>query len=46
MSPIIELKNITKEYKILNRHEGLLGSMKDLFSREYNVSATIEKYGK
>ena len=50
MNPIIELKNITKEFKILNRREGLGGSIKDLFSRNYNIvkavdniSLTIEK---
>ena len=48
MSTIIEIKNITKEFKVLNRREGLLGSMKDLFSRNYktvravdNISMTI-----
>jgi ABC-2 type transport system ATP-binding protein len=47
---VIELSNICKEYKSLNRHEGLKGSIKDLFSRDYkyikavnNISFTIEK---
>ena len=50
MAPIIEIKNITKEFKVLNRHEGLKGSLKDLFSRDYkivravdNISMNIEK---
>ena len=50
MSSIIEIKNITKEFKVLNRREGLKGSLKDLFSRDYktvravdNISMTIEQ---
>ncbi len=50
MSPIIEIKNITKEFKVLNRREGLKGSLKDLFSRDYktvravdNISMSIEQ---
>ncbi len=48
MSNIIEIKNVTKEFKVLNRREGLKGSLKDLFSRDYktiravdNISMTI-----
>lgn len=50
MSSIIEIKNITKEFKVLNRHEGLKGSIRDLFSRDYkivravdNISMTVEQ---
>lgn len=50
MSGIIEMKNVTKEFKVLNRREGLKGSIKDLFSRNYktvravdNVSMSIEQ---
>jgi ABC-2 type transport system ATP-binding protein len=50
MGTIIEIKNVTKEFKTLNRHEGLKGSLKDLFSRDYktvravdNVSMSIEQ---
>ena len=50
MSAIIEIKNVTKEFKVLNRREGLKGSIKDLFSRDYkivravdNVSMTVEQ---
>lgn len=32
---IIEINNLTKQYKILNRREGLGGAFKDLFSRNY-----------
>ena len=50
MEPIIELKNVSKEFKILNRHEGVKGSIRDLFSRDYkivnavnDISMTINK---
>ncbi len=42
MSAIIEIKNVTKEFKVLNRHEGLRGSIKDLFSREYNIVRAVD----
>lgn len=41
MEPIIELKNISKEFKVPNRHEGIMGSIKDLFSREYNIVKAV-----
>ena len=50
MSAMIEIKNVTKEFKVLNRREGLKGSLKDLFSRDYktvravdNISMTVEQ---
>lgn len=50
MEPIISIKNVTKEFKVLNRREGLKGSIKDLFSRDYkfiravdNISMNIEQ---
>ena len=33
----IIMKGVTKEFKVLNRHEGLKGSLKDLFSRDYKT---------
>ena len=42
MSSIIEIKNVTKEFKVLNRHEGLKGSMKDLFSRDYKIIRAVD----
>jgi ABC-2 type transport system ATP-binding protein len=38
---VIELKNINKEFKLLNRHEGLKGSIRDLFSRDYKVFKAV-----
>lgn len=50
MKPVIEIRNVTKEFKVLNRREGLKGSLKDLFSRDYkniravdNISMSIEQ---
>lgn len=50
MPNIIEIKGITKEFRVLNRHEGLKGSLKDLFSRDYktvravdNISMNVEQ---
>lgn len=42
MSKIIEIKNITKEFKVLNRREGLKGSFKDLFSRDYKIVRAVD----
>ena len=47
---VVVMKNVSKEFKVLNRHEGLKGSFQDLFSRDYkivkavnDVSLTVEK---
>ena len=42
MSAIIEIKNVSKEFKVLNRREGLIGSMKDLFSRDYKIVRAVD----
>lgn len=42
MSNIIEIKNITKEFKVLNRREGLNGSIQDLFSRNYKYVRAVD----
>ncbi len=42
MSNIIEIKNITKEFKVLNRREGLKGSIQDLFSRDYKIIRAVD----
>jgi ABC-2 type transport system ATP-binding protein len=38
---IIELNNVCKEFKILNRHEGLKGSFRDMFSRDYKTIMAV-----
>lgn len=42
MENIISLKNVSKEFKVLNRHEGLKGSFKDLFSRDYRIIKAVD----
>ncbi len=46
----LEMDKVCKDFKVLNRHEGLKGSIRDLFSRDYktvsavkDVSLTIQK---
>ncbi len=41
MEPRIQLKSVSKEFKTLNRREGLKGSIKDLFSRDYNIVKAV-----
>lgn len=41
MQPIITLDHITKEFKVLNRREGLKGTFLDLFSRNYNIIKAV-----
>lgn len=42
MENIIEIKNVTKEFKVLNRREGLKGSLMDLFSRDYKIVRAVD----
>lgn len=42
MSSVISIKNVTKEFKVLNRREGLKGSVKDLFSRDYKIVRAVD----
>lgn len=42
MSEIIKMQNIVKEFKVLNRREGLRGSIKDLFSRDYKIVRAVD----
>lgn len=37
LQPVIRMKSINKEFKVLNRREGLKGSIRDLFSRDYRI---------
>jgi ABC-type uncharacterized transport system ATPase subunit len=38
----IVLRDITKHFRILNRREGLWGSVRDLFSRDYRVVKAVD----
>ena len=40
---VIVMKNVVKEFKVLNRHEGLKGSIRDLFSRDYKTVTAVDK---
>lgn len=40
---IIEIKDLDKTFKVLNRHEGLKGAVKDLFSRDYKYVKAVDK---
>ena len=39
---VVVMKNVSKEFKTLNRHEGLKGSLKDLFSRDYKIVKAVD----
>ncbi len=38
----IIMKDICKDFKVLNRHEGLKGSIRDLFSRDYKIIPAVK----
>jgi len=38
----IIMKKICKDFKVLNRHEGLKGSIRDLFSRDYRIISAVK----
>lgn len=42
MENVIELDGITKEFRVLNRHEGIKGSIRDLFSRDYKTVYAVK----
>ena len=39
---VIIMKNLCKDFRVLNRHEGLKGSLKDLFSRDYKTVSAVK----
>lgn len=41
MEPVIQMNGICKEFKVAKRREGLRGSIRDLFSREYNMLQAV-----
>lgn len=42
MENMIQMSNVCKEFKVLNRREGLKGSMQDLFSRDYRIVRAVD----
>lgn len=41
MQPVIYMDHISKQYKTLNRREGLKGSLKDMFSKDYRYTTAV-----
>ena len=39
---VIQIKNITKEFKVLNHREGVKGGLLDLFSRDYRIVRAVD----
>jgi ABC-2 type transport system ATP-binding protein len=39
---IVEIQHLSKHFKILNRHEGLLGAIRDLFSNDYRIVKAVD----
>src|SRR5258708_34626553 len=39
---IISIQHVSKQFRLLNRREGLLGSMRDLFSNDYRVIKAVD----
>ncbi len=39
---VIQLSGVTKHYRVLNRREGLAGSIRDLFSRNYRTVKAVD----
>lgn len=39
---LIEIEKLQKHFKVLNRREGLIGSMKDLFSGDYRTVTAVD----
>ena len=42
MENVIQIRNITKEFRVPDRREGLLGSIRDLFSRSYHTLRAVD----
>ena len=42
MENAITMKNICKDFRVLKRHEGLKGSIRDLFSRDYQTISAVK----
>lgn len=38
----IIMNHLCKDFKVLNRHEGLKGSIRDLFSSDYNIISAVK----
>jgi len=45
MPPIIEVENLTKEFRTFKRREGVLGALQNLFVREYIMVHAVDHVG-
>jgi viologen exporter family transport system ATP-binding protein len=43
MAPMIEVKNLTKEFRSFHRREGVLGAIQNLFVREYVTVRAVDQ---
>lgn len=41
MEPMIQMTGVNKEFKVVNRREGVKGSILDLFSRDYQILRAV-----
>lgn len=42
VTPVVIVKNLKKYYKVLNRKEGFIGTIRDLFSRDYSYIKAVD----
>src|SRR5579859_976286 len=40
--PVIQIENLSKHFRVLNRREGLVGSLRDLFSTDYRTVKAVD----
>src|SRR5579859_123305 len=40
--PVIQIDHLSKHFRVLNRREGLIGSLRDLFSTDYRTVTAVE----
>ena len=43
MNPVISISDLTKQFKIYDHHPGLLGAVRNLFSRQYHTIIAVDK---
>ncbi len=43
MQPIIKVKQLKKDYKVYKDHKGYLGSLRNLFDREYDLIQAVDE---
>lgn len=43
METLIQLEQLSKHFRVLNRRQGLMGAFKDLFSRNYRIIKAVDE---